>query len=171
MISIAKAKPEDNQLLARIGRETFLQSHGHSGPEKDILQYVDRNFTPAVFEKELHDPGNLYHIIYHHNHPAGYSKLTVDAAHPNIPIEYTSKLERIYLLREFHSRGMGHRLFQWNLGLSREHGQHGIWLFVWKENTRAVEFYIREGFRIVGSYDFRISDTHANPNHQMLLLY
>jgi ribosomal protein S18 acetylase RimI-like enzyme len=46
-----------------------------------------------------------------------------------------------------------------------------MWLFVWKENQRAIHFYKKAGFHIIGSYDFRLTETHSNPNHQMLLKY
>lgn len=40
-----------------------------------------------------------------------------------------------------------------------------------EKNHRAVNFYLKTGFQITGSYDFKLSDTHSNPNHRMLLLY
>ena len=46
-----------------------------------------------------------------------------------------------------------------------------MWLYVWTENHRAVNFYNNLGFKIVGEYDFKIFETHSNPNHQMLLSY
>ena len=46
-----------------------------------------------------------------------------------------------------------------------------MWLFVWKENHRAINFYNKAGFKIFGSHDFKLSETHANPNHVMFLKY
>lgn len=80
-------------------------------------------------------------------------------------------MERIYLLKEFYGLQLGLELFQFNVNLSKSNGQKGMWLFVWKENKRAVNFYQKMGFKIIGEHDFRISPNHTNPNHQMLLLY
>ncbi len=46
-----------------------------------------------------------------------------------------------------------------------------MWLFVWKENQRAVNFYDKAGFKIIGNYEFKLSKTHSNPNYQMFLKY
>jgi len=46
-----------------------------------------------------------------------------------------------------------------------------MWLFVWTENHKAINFYKKAGFKIVGQHDFQISATHSNPNHQMLLTF
>jgi ribosomal protein S18 acetylase RimI-like enzyme len=56
--------------------------------------------------------------------------------------------------------------------LTRRHLAHleaGVWLYVWKENHRAVAFYQKMGFEIVGEGLFKISETHYNPNHVMYL--
>ena len=58
-----------------------------------------------------------------------------------------------------------------DIDLSKQNNQAGMWLYVWKENERAVNFYIKNEFVITGSFDFKISDTHSNPNHLMFLKY
>jgi ribosomal protein S18 acetylase RimI-like enzyme len=60
---------------------------------------------------------------------------------------------------------------QFNIDYSREQGQAGMWLFTWTGNERAVDFYKKVGFTIIGSHQFKLSETHYNPNHQMLLQY
>jgi ribosomal protein S18 acetylase RimI-like enzyme len=82
-----------------------------------------------------------------------------------------TKLERLYLLKEFYGRNLGAELFNFNLNLSKEAGEKGLWLYVWKGNDRAIRFYQKQGFEIVGSHDFKISETHHNPNHQMFLKF
>ena len=74
-------------------------------------------------------------------------------------------------MEEFHSLKLGLELFNFNLNESVKHKQAGMWLFVWTENHKAINFYKKAGFKIVGQHDFQISATHSNPNHQMLLTY
>ncbi|MEO6707056.1 MAG: hypothetical protein ABIN04_14540, partial [Ginsengibacter sp.] len=64
---------------------------------------------------------------------------------------------------------LGYNLFEFNRNLARTNNQKGIWLFVWKENERAIRFYKKNGFEVIGNFDFKISETHSNPNYQMLL--
>ena len=75
------------------------------------------------------------------------------------------------MLKEFYGLQLGLELFEFNLNLSKQQDQEGMWLFVWKENQRALSFYKKNKFRIIGSHDFKLSETHANPNHLMFLEY
>jgi ribosomal protein S18 acetylase RimI-like enzyme len=171
MASIVKATEKDIELLAKIGALSLVESHGRSAPAADLNKYLGENYTPGAFKNELNDIGNLYYIIYHKDQPAGYSKINFNASNSNIQSKKVTKLERLYLLQEFYSLGLGFQLLQFNIDLSRENNQEGMWLYVWKENDRAVNFYRKMGFTVIGSYDFRFTETHSNPNHQMFLKY
>lgn len=171
MISIIKAKAEDYRLLADIGSTSFMESHGSSAEPSEINSYITEKYSYNVFKEEIRDPNNIYHIMYSDNKPAGYSNVIFSVPHSNIQIENVTKLDRIYLLKEFYGLGMGYELFRFNLELSKKYNQAGMWLYVWKENHRAVSFYLKTGFKIIGSYDFRLSKTHSNPNHQMFMLF
>ena len=80
-------------------------------------------------------------------------------------------MSRLYLLKDFYGQNLGKILFDFNIEFSKQYNQTGIWLAVWIENDKAIKFYTKMGFTIVGSYDFRISATHTNPNHILYLEY
>ncbi len=169
MIEIKKAGLEHASILSEIGTKSFIESHGNSGPLADIEAYAADKLTPEAFENDLQQETNLYYMIYVDDQPAGYSKIILNTAHPEIPEKEVSKLERLYLLRQFYGHNLGAQLFDFNVKLSKEAGQKGLWLYVWKGNERAIRFYEKQGFQITGSFDFLISPTHTNPNHLMLL--
>lgn len=171
MTTIVKATIEDAELLSKIGRQSFIESHGMSAPEKDITNHVESKFTKAVFEAELSDSNNVFLILYFKEKPIGYSKISYNVSQENIPFKNVTKLERLYVLQEFHHLKLGLELFHFNVQLSKNNHQAGIWLYVWTENQKAINFYKKAAFDIVGSHDFMISETHSNPNHQMLLTY
>ena len=129
------------------------------------------NYTPAFFEDELSNPKNIYTIIYYKENPVGYSKIIFNSPHIKIQSQNITKLDRLYILKEYYNLKLGASLFDYNIELSKKNNQTGTWLYVWKENLRAVSFYTKYGFKIIGSYDFKISETHSNPNHQLFLRY
>jgi ribosomal protein S18 acetylase RimI-like enzyme len=171
MTAIIKANTEHCQLLCDIGKISFIESHGHSAAPGDISTYVKEKYSEESFKEEIADAKNIYHIIYHHGQPAGYSKIIFDATHPDIAKKNVTKMERLYLLKEFYNLKLGYDLLKFNIDLSKTNHQSGIWLYVWKENPRAVSFYKKNGFVITGSHDFKLTETHSNPNHQMFLSY
>ena len=171
MISIKPAVVRDAEEVARVGRQSCIESHGRSASKRVIDAYIGVKFTAAAMEEELSDPQNIFYLVYHGQELAGYSKILLDAPHPNISLPSVTKLERLYLLEAYHGYKLGAELMQFNMDLSRKKGQRGMWLFVWTENGRAIRFYTKMGFRPIGNYDFQLTDDHANPNYQMLLTY
>ncbi len=171
MTSIIKTASKDFEILASLGKQTFIESHGHSASSHDIEAYVTEKYTKEIFIKELENENNIYYTLYHNDQPAGYSKIILNSTDENIPSPNVTKLERLYLLKEFYDLKLGLALFNHNIQISKENNQLGMWLFVWKENRRAVKFYKLNGFKIIGDYDFKISENHSNPNYKMLLKY
>lgn len=171
MIHIKRATPDDSHIIADIGKTSFLESHRHSASAADINSYVDRKYTTDAVNRELEDPHNIYHLIYYGIQPAGYSKIILNAENSFVPDKNITILDRLYLLKDYYGLNLGQKLLEHNIDISRSAGQTGMWLYTWIENLRAVSFYKRNGFKIIGSADFKISDTHSNPNHIMYLKY
>jgi len=170
-VSIRKARYYDFQLLSELGKQSFLESHGHSASPDVISNYTDEKFNPDAISVELNQAANIFNIITYNGKPTGYSKIIFNTSHPAIKEKNVTKLERIYLLKEFYDLKLGHQLFQFILDISKNNKQSGMWLYTWKENQRAIKFYINNGFEMIGSYDFKLSERHSNPNHLMFLRY
>lgn len=169
MTTIRRATPSDAPLLSGIAASSIIESHGHSAPAHIMQAYVDEKLTETALQLDLEDPANIYSLIYHHGQPAGYSKISYDLPIAPVAEANVTKMERLYLLKEFYGLKLGHQLMQFNIDLAKAAAQAGIWLYVWKENHRAMDFYQRTGFRIVGDGFFRLTDDHANPNWQLYL--
>lgn len=170
-IHIRKCEARDTELITNLAVQTFKESHGHSAPKEDIENYLSKAFTQSSISQELSDAKNVFHLLYLGDIPIGYSKLKLDTAIVKEGHTALGKLERIYVLSEFHGLGFGKKLMDHAINLAKEKDQKGMWLYTWTENQQAIDFYLRYGFEIIGKYDFRISATHVNPNHQMLLIW
>src|SRR5690349_12146523 len=112
MISIRQADENDSGILSTLGSITFRESHGHSAAPADIDAYDNRTFTDDMLKKELSDAKNIYHIIYHDNKAAGFSKIVLDSPYEGSEIKNITKLDRLYLLQEFYDRHLGSTLFR-----------------------------------------------------------
>lgn len=171
MTTIVRATIKEGTLLTQIGRRSLLESHGHSAPAPVMQSYLTEKFTEAALEQELSAQQNIFHIIYHNGQAAGYSKIIYRQPLAHVAQKNVTKMERLYLLQEYYNLKLGQQLLQYNINLSRQRGEEGMWLYVWKGNERALRFYTKAGFQIIGDGDFRLTDDHANPNWQMFLEY
>jgi ribosomal protein S18 acetylase RimI-like enzyme len=169
MISITRATENDYEVIVNIGNISVGEAHRDSCSEKDMNEYLENHYNDIAIKAELNDAKNVYHILTYNGKPVGFSKIVFNAEHPNIDQKNVTMLDRIYLLKEFQDLKLGFELLKFNIELSKINHQSGIWLFTWIGNTRAVNFYLKAGFKIIGAGMFKVSETHYNENHQMFL--
>lgn len=169
MITIKRATVADHEAVLGIGQISVKQAHIDSCPAEDLDEYMRAHYNDEAIKRELEDTRNVYHILYYNDKPAGFSKLVLNAAHENIREGNCAKLDRIYLLPEYFDKKLGVALLNHNVEFAREYGQSGIWLVTWVGNTRAIQFYSKAGFKVIGVYHFKVTATSYNLNHQMLL--
>lgn len=154
--------------LAQVSIKTFIESHGHSAQGEDIQSYIDLNFNSKKLTEALQDFRTFYNKIYVNGHIAGYSKLIINEPQPLTQISPVAKFERLYLLKDFYGMGLGEKLLEHNIEIAQTHSQKGLWLFVWTENKKGLQFYQKSNFKSIGHYNFKISAQHSNPNYVML---
>ncbi|MFT3912079.1 MAG: N-acetyltransferase [Ferruginibacter sp.] len=171
MISIIKATERDCHLIVDIGKISVAESHRDSCSAEVMNEFLEKNYNTDVIKEELNDPNNIYYIIHYNDEPVGFSKIILNAKHPNILTENVTKLDRIYLLKKFYGLKLGLELLNFNIGLSKNNDQSGIWLYVWVDNNRAIDFYTKAGFTIIGNHKFYVNKTHYDLSHQLLLRF
>ena len=49
MVEITKANTTHSELIVEIGKQTFLESHGHSASKEDIQDYISRTYIKQPF--------------------------------------------------------------------------------------------------------------------------
>ena len=169
MISIIKATESDYNSIASIGKVSVADSHIGSCTDEEMNDYLEKNYNSDTIKKELNDVSNIYYLINYDGKTAGFSKIILNAKHPNIAAENVTKLDRIYLLKEYYGLKLGLELLNFNIELSKSNNQSGMWLYTWVENKRAIDFYLKTGFEIIGNHKFYVTTTHYNLSHQMML--
>ncbi|MDB5195892.1 MAG: family N-acetyltransferase [Flaviaesturariibacter sp.] len=171
MISLVRLTPDDAPMLAAVGSVSLIESHGHSAAPEVMQQYVDKSFSEAACRAELEDEQNIFYGIFYKDQPAGYSKIVLDVPHPAVSLQPVTKMERLYLLKAFYELKLGTQLMEVAISLSKNAGEKGMWLNVWKKNERAIRFYKKQGFETVGESEFVLTAIHSNPNWVLLLRY
>jgi len=171
MIELVKANVNDSELIAKLGKQTFIESHGHSASKEDIDAFLLKYYTTKSVAEEFDNTNVIYHLVKFNSKFVGFSKIEFNSPNENVNDLGITKLARLYLLKDYYGLNLGASLFNFNIELSKHKKNKGIWLHVWVENENAIRFYKKNGFKVVGSYDYQLSKTHTNPNHVMYLEY
>lgn len=169
MTSVIRATEKDYRPIVDIGKVAVEEAHRNSTSAENLNEYLEKNYNDHAIKEELADPDNIYHTISYNRNPVGFSKIILNATEPGIMAKNVTKLDRIYLLKEFFGMKLGLELLNFNTRLAKNNDQAGIWLYTWIGNKRAIDFYLKAGFTIAGSHKFYVTDTYYNLNHLMFL--
>lgn len=96
--------------------------------------FLERNYNSDAIKEELNYINNIFYFINYDDKPVGFSKIVLNAKHLNIVAENVTKLDRIYLRKQFYGLKLGLELLNFNIELARNNNQSGIWLYTWIGN-------------------------------------
>lgn len=68
------------------------------------------------------------------------------------------EIARIYAVSSMIGKGIGSVLMEKSIEIAKEKEKKCVWLGVWQENQRAIDFYTRWGFEKFASHDFILGD-------------
>jgi ribosomal protein S18 acetylase RimI-like enzyme len=154
---IRRAKDCDAATVALLGRVTFSETFGYlfSAHSHDLRAYLDTIFGVAKIADSLRKPENAYWLAFVHGLPVGYAKLK----HPSPPsgrdAPDAAQLQKIYVLRDFLGGGIGRDLLACLIEEAATRSAL-LWLDVLRENERAIRFYERHGFAVIGGDTYTI---------------
>ncbi len=153
-IRIRTARPEDNELLARLGARTFSDTFGPDNTAEDMAAYLAQAFGPEKQAAELADPGTTFLIAEIEEDAVGYARLREGPAPACIPAGRPIEIVRFYAVASWIGRGVGAALMASCLEHAHQRGCTIVWLDVWERNSRAIAFYRRWGFTEAGTQAF-----------------
>ncbi len=158
MIRISRATIHDAKSISFLGKKTFDQSFGHLFHDrKDLIEYLDYTFSRTKIINSIQKPHNIYWLVLDDDLPIGYAKLQLNAQSEFIDTNTTvCKLQRIYFLKSYASQGIGNKLQQMIFDEAIRSGNTNLWLSALKDNERAIAFYERSDYEIVGEHPFTI---------------
>ncbi len=86
----------------------------------------------------------------------GFSQLRPPHAHASVVAARPAELNRLYVVAEWHGRGVARELMQDALDTAAREGCDVLWLGVWEHNPKAMAFYRKFGLEIVGTHAFML---------------
>jgi ribosomal protein S18 acetylase RimI-like enzyme len=162
-IVVREACPADATMLAQIGARTFIQAFGAANTPEDLADYIKSSFSRDIQAEELAREDTLFLVASWNDRTAGYAKLRMADSPAFLTATNPVELERFYVDEKWHGKGVSHVLMRDLVARSVSRGHDVIWLGVWERNDRAIAFYCKWGFEIVGKKEFRLgSDVQSD---------
>ena len=155
-VAIRQASDADAAMLAEVGAQLFQATFAADNDPLDLYVYLSDAFTPERQRAELADPDRICLLAEDGAVVAGYALLRHGATQLHVTGVRPLEIQRFYVDRAWHGRGVAARLMAACLDAARARGAETVWLGVWERNPRAIRFYEKHGFADVGSQAFRL---------------
>ena len=155
--TVRRAGPEDADALALVGAASFLDGFADILPGADIVAHCAARNSPQAYRTWLAAGPALWLGETATGAPVGYAGLS----QPDLPQARAGdvELKRIYALSRFHGSGLGRALMETAVGEARALGAQRLLLGVYPGNHRAIAFYRRTGFAVIGARAFTVGAT------------
>ena len=155
MIEIRRIKPDEGpaakRVIYRVAQDIF---HDPRSLEESIAYLESRGELKDMddIQRNYFEKGGIFLVMLDDNHLIGTGairQLENDIC----------ELKRLWLLSQYHGKGLGYRMLQELFSFAREKGYKRIWLQTDAvQQSRALEFYRRLGFHEIPRYTDRTDD-------------
>ncbi|CAG0896965.1 unnamed protein product, partial [Darwinula stevensoni] len=157
-IKIIQASLSDIEELQNIGRQTFFDTFAPYNSEANMQKYLEEKFSAEKLACELADENSVFYFASLENEVVGYLKLNFGPAQTELNDGKALEIERIYVLEAFHGKKVGQVLYQKAIEIAKQKNMEYVWLGVWEQNTRALNFYKKNGFVEFDTHLFVLGD-------------
>jgi len=155
MIEIRRIKPDEGpaakRVIYRVAHDIF---HDPRSLEESIVYHESRGELKDMddIQRNYFEKGGIFLVMLDDNHLIGTG--AVRQLEDDI-----CELKRLWLLSQYHGKGLGYRMLQELFSFAREKGYKRIWLQTDAvQQSRALEFYRRLGFYEIPRYTDRTDD-------------
>lgn len=144
--------------LQQIGRQTFSETFAESNSTENMAKYLEEAYSFEKLNEELNSQNSFFYFAMLGEKVIGYLKLNMGESQTELKDNDALEIERIYVLKDFHGKKVGQLLFDKAITIAKELQVAYVWLGVWEENKRALQFYKKNGFVEFDQHVFVLGD-------------
>ena len=145
-ITIKKATISDLEVIQEISKQTFMETFADVNSAENMENYVQDNFNSAQVASEINNRESAFYLASLENETVGYLKLNFGNAQTEMVNKQAIEIHRIYVSKAFLGKKIGQLLLDEAKKIAQQSGADYLWLGVWEENYRALQFYRKNGF-------------------------
>jgi ribosomal protein S18 acetylase RimI-like enzyme len=156
-LSICYATTADAALIADMSRQTFFDTFAPDNTKEDMDKFLSEQFTRGTLMMEVGLREHTFLLAYADEEAAGYAKLR-DGKKPLEIKGAAIEIARLYATKDFIGKGIGKLLMQACIDEAKKKEKETIWLCVWENNKRAIDFYTGWGFQKFSECEFVVGN-------------
>jgi ribosomal protein S18 acetylase RimI-like enzyme len=135
VIQIIPATRTDLSLIETISIQTFTETFAPLNTAQNLATYISAHFNPTTLKNELGNAQSAFFLAKANN-----------------------QIQRIYVLKEFQGQQIGQQLLLQAIAIAKNKKVASIWLGVWENNHKALQFYKKNGFEAFDKHVFTLGN-------------
>ena len=140
--------------LRELSCKTYSDTFGHMNTPSNMKAYLEQAYNINKLHEELSNSNSTFYFLYTNEKLSGYLKLNEYKAQTDIYDPQCLEIERIYVTKEFQGKGLGSFLIKKAIDIANIRKKSYVWLGVWERNHKAILFYKKKGFYVIGKHSF-----------------
>jgi ribosomal protein S18 acetylase RimI-like enzyme len=157
-VSVRTCNAKDIETLVALGIKTFRDAFDDFNTTANMMKYINKTFTFKALAEDMKRPGTIYFLAVDDRKPAGYAKISAAPLPDGVDDASALQIERLYAQRQYLGKRVGYMLMKTCVDFAQKKGARTLWLGVWENNSRAIAFYEKNGFRKFGQQSFMLGD-------------
>jgi diamine N-acetyltransferase len=153
-LSFQVAGEAQREELRVFSEKLFRETYSDLNTAENMTLYCQQNFSKEAFVVDFRRPTVNYVMALDEGVMAGYAKLVRAAPVPGEIAGEATEIARFYVERAYRGKGLAPWFMDQCLQWIRAQGGRQVWLGVWPQNPRAVQFYTKKGFTKIGTAPF-----------------
>lgn len=152
MIHTKLATISDIPVIQRIAYHTWPVTFEQILSLEQVTYMLDMMYSSVSLTQQIQEKGHTFLLSgFEEQEPMGFAAFEIN--YQGLPV---TKIHKIYILPAAQGKGLGKNLFDHISQKSVEKGIKRLSLNVNRNNEKALEFYQRNGFDVVGEEDIPI---------------
>ena len=156
MVVIRPARVSDAASLAAIAERTFRETFAADNSAENIDLHCAQKFSAHIQGEEISDPRLVTLLADIAGELVGFAQLRLAQPTTSIKRDRPAELHGIYISSKWHGRGVARELMRAVYAAAANAGSDCLWLGVWERNLKAIAFYRKYGFSVVGDHVFML---------------
>ncbi len=161
-LSFEKAKRSDALRISVLLKTVYIQTYAVDGVTFEFANFITKRFSPEHISTIIQTNPDQFIIAYYRGNPIGVAEIIYESTCP-IRKKTIPELSKLYVLERFYGQGIGYKLLETAEETLEKKGHTEFNLEVYIENKRAIAFYKRQGYVVIGNIDFPMeTNTYEN---------
>ena len=144
---------DDAEALSAFAATIFPLGGPPGADPLDLAHYIATELTAECFRTLIENPNAILFVAEMADQICGCVLALRSSPHPQIEGVAPAELQKLYVALAHHGRGVANELMRQALASLGRDRLAVVWLSVYSENPRAIAFYKKWGFHIVGTHE------------------